>query len=208
MINTAWLREDLGSALSPPADRHMALLEDRVARMDHLLEGLSRFTRSIRALEEPESVNVAELVEASVAPSDHYQISTENLPRLVTPRAPLEHVLGNLIRNAVQHHDQSVANIKVTAERRPCGWEFCVTDDGPGIPPRLQERVFTMFLSLNPGPDRFGIGLPLVQRILERLGGTITCESPVADERGTRMRVFWPSKWRHPEKASSRAALG
>ncbi len=191
-----WLREDLGDSLESGTERHLSLLEDRVQKMETLLTGLSRFTRSTQEIDDPGEVNLNELVKACADLGEDFDLELGPMPTIVTPRAPLSHVLTNLIRNAVNHHDGR-AKVLVKAESQGESFAISVTDDGPGIPERLQHRVFSMFLTLNQdGEEHSGIGLSIVQRIVERVGGELRCESPVADGRGTCMTVLWPLHWR------------
>jgi len=65
---------------------------------------------------------------------------------------------------------------------------FEVSDDGPGIPQELRQRIFTPFFSCRPGGT--GLGLALVQRMVEEHHGTVTVDSAIG--RGTTFRVELP----------------
>jgi len=70
-----------------------------------------------------------------------------------------------------------------------------VEDDGPGIPREWQSAVFLPFRKINDadGPeDSSGMGLALVRRTLERIGGTIRLQSDAPAKRGTAFHVRWP----------------
>ena len=64
-----------------------------------------------------------------------------------------------------------------------------VSDNGPGIAPELQERIFTPFVTMREGGT--GLGLALVQRIVQAHQGTVAVESEVG--RGTTFRVELPT---------------
>ena len=69
-----------------------------------------------------------------------------------------------------------------------------VADNGIGIEPEQCERIFQIFLRLNPDRDtqRAGIGLPIVRKVMTLHGGTVTA-SP-APGGGTKLEMFIPAK--------------
>ena len=74
------------------------------------------------------------------------------------------------------------------------GGEYCftVTDDGPGIPRALQEKAFKLFQTLKPRNqvEGSGMGLALVRKHVETVGGKLTLES--AEGEGCSFRFTWP----------------
>ena len=82
---------------------------------------------------------------------------------------------GHITVRTLPHHDGHVA--------------FEVIDDGPGIPPEAQEHVFTPFFTLRPGGT--GLGLALVQRMVQAHQGSVSVDSTVG--RGTTFRVELPA---------------
>jgi len=114
------------------------------------------------------------------------------LPALRTDRAPLEQVLRNLIGNGLKHHDRTSGSVTVSARDVGDTVEFCVEDDGPGIPTRFHERIFQMFQTLKPRDEveGSGMGLAIVKKTVEVYGGSIRIESapPI---RGTAFIFSW-----------------
>jgi signal transduction histidine kinase len=53
------------------------------------------------------------------------------------------------------------------------GWEFTVSDQGPGIPAGLEEKVFEVGFTTRPGPFHGGMGLPVARHLAEQAGGTV-----------------------------------
>jgi signal transduction histidine kinase len=111
----------------------------------------------------------------SVEP-EHLQITAD--PDLV------EQVLINLVLNAIQAvEDQDDARIELSARidqrSRPV---VQVRDNGPGIPPDVQERIFVPFFTTK--EDGSGIGLSLSRQIMRLHGGTITVQSNADEEQG------------------------
>ena len=73
-------------------------------------------------------------------------------------------------------------------------YRFCVTDDGPGIPEKYQQRIFRMFETLKRRDEveASGVGLAIVDRLVQSLGGSIEVQSS-ASERGTTFVVTLPA---------------
>jgi signal transduction histidine kinase len=103
----------------------------------------------------------------------------------------IRQVLFNLLANAVGFSPPG-ATITMAAERRPDAVVFTVTDNGPGIPPEVQDRVFNWFESHSQGSRHrgAGLGLSIVRSFVELHGGTVTLDSVVG--RGTKVECRFP----------------
>ena len=108
----------------------------------------------------------------------HITVDCGDEPLLVRVDAGLiVQVLINLVNNAVKYTPAG-SNIRITAIPRENTAEICVSDNGPGIPDELKERVFEMFFTGgNPiGDSRrsLGLGLTLCQAIIHAHNGEMT----------------------------------
>ena len=108
----------------------------------------------------------------------HITVDCGDEPLLVRVDAGLiVQVLINLVNNAVKYTPAG-SNIRITAIPRENMAEICVSDNGPGIPDELKERVFEMFFTGgNPiGDSRrsLGLGLALCQAIIHAHNGEMT----------------------------------
>lgn len=95
----------------------------------------------------------------------------------------IERVVTNLVQNAIEHGGRHVV-VRVAES------SFEVEDDGPGIPPEERERVFEPFHRLRPRSAGSGLGLHLVQQVVERHGGRVALLG--APGGGTLARVEFP----------------
>jgi len=115
------------------------------------------------------------------------------LPRLHTDRAKLKVVVKNLLVNAVKFTEHG----QVTVRARTCdgGVEIAVADTGIGIGPDVLPIIFQPFRQADGGATRrrggVGLGLYIVRRYLDLLGGTIRVESELGC--GSTFRVWLPS---------------
>ena len=174
--------------------------------MEGLLEDLLRYSRAGRVLGEESVVLVPELVDEVVgllAPPPGLRIRcVSSAPEVLAYRTPLRQVLQNLLGNAIKHHDRDTGSIVVACELHEGRLEFSVCDDGPGIAPEFRERVFDMFETLRSRDELegSGMGLSIVKKIVESQGGTVHIEA--AEERGTRVRFWWPLRAAAAQPAS------
>jgi len=207
-----WLEEDLGPRLEGENLEHLRALRSRVQRMDDMLSGLIRFSRAGQAMDDAAEIDLQAVLdgilehelsdEAAGRPTSGFTVRAEGaLPTLRTVRAPLERVLANLVTNAVRHHDRDQGTVIVRANDESAHQVTIeVEDDGPGIEPRHQERIFQLFQTLVPKDrkESSGMGLAVARRTVLSLGGSIEVESPIRDGRGTLFRVKWPRVLRRP----------
>jgi signal transduction histidine kinase len=138
---------------------------------------------------------VSDIAESLAPPSGFVVRFSGEALVISTPRSPLEHVLRNLIANAIKHHDRPAGDIEVSARPIAGGTEFSVADDGPGIAPEFHKRIFTIFQTLANRDDQEsgGVGLSIVQKTVQRNGGLVWVES-APPALGTRFVFTWPSK--------------
>jgi PAS domain S-box-containing protein len=191
-----WITEDLGDAAKEGVKRNLGRVMDRIQRLGCVVDDLLAYAHAGTASGDAVSVDLHGLINGvlDILPRPrgfHVSVRIDSEP-FVTSKAPLESVLRNLISNAIGHHDRSSGHIDIRARDIGRYCELTIADDGPGIPPASQERVFRMFQALAPGaPEHSGIGLALSKRLVEAHGGRITLES-TEGIRGTTFRVWWP----------------
>ncbi len=191
-----WIQDDLGESLQGETAEHMRLLRARIKRMDRLLDDILVYSRAGRNVAEPEEVDVGKLVaDLSLlldVPGGMEIEADPSLPTFTTRRVLLLQVLHNLVGNAVKHHDGPPGRVRVGADPTELSWSFWVQDDGPGIPPRFQERIFGMFQTLKRRDEveGSGMGLALVRKIVEAQGGRVEVTS--GEGRGACFRFAWP----------------
>jgi len=100
-----------------------------------------------------------------------------SLPALQADRLKLSQALVNLIQNAVRATDKDAA-VRIVAGPAPGGGlELAVEDDGPGVDPELQARLFQPFTA-GKGSEGLGMGLYMARLIVESHGGTIRHVAP------------------------------
>jgi PAS domain S-box-containing protein len=193
-----WIETDAREVLPPASREHLVKLRGRVQRMERLLDDLLAFSRAGRIQHAPEHVHTTALVRSVFdllsPPADFRLLVDDNMPELVTQRVPLETVLRNLMGNAIKHHHRPDGSIQVSAKEFGDMFEFCVVDDGPGIAANFHERIFDLFQTLQPRDqvEGSGMGLAIVKKTVESMGGTICVDSDIGQ--GAAFRFTWPKK--------------
>lgn len=104
------------------------------------------------------------------------RISSDPLPTVQAHAIHIGQVFQNLIANAITHNKNPVA-IHVSVEEKADVWQFRVQDNGAGIAPEDQARIFQPFKRLNLSEEGAGLGLSICAKIVELHGGRIWCES-------------------------------
>lgn len=153
--------------------------------MAELLEGLLELSRIGRVINPPVSGPLTRLVRKAAEPlQDKIEQRgitleiEENMPVFWGDQLRLSEVFQNLLENAIKFMgDQPAPRIEVSARVDSDKLVCVVRDNGIGIDPQHQDRVFNLFERLNPEIDGTGIGMPLVKRIIEAHSGTIEIES-------------------------------
>lgn len=195
-----WLADDLVGLLPEPNQQQIRLLQERVHRMEALIDGLLEYSRVGRTTSVAETVDVAELLADVIdllAPPPTFRLEiAPGMPTLTTDRLPLSQVFANLIGNAIKHHVRAAGRVKISVEDLGDCYQFAVSDDGTGIAPEHHEQIFTIFQTLraSDNQENTGIGLAIVKRLVEKQGGTISLESQVGQ--GTTFRFTWTKQLR------------
>lgn len=193
----SWIEEDAAHVLPAPSKVHFEKLQQRVGRMETLLNDLLAYSRAGRQRHKPQRVEsgalIGQIIELLGLPAGFTVHVGESMPVLYTEQVALEIVLRNLLNNTFKHHPQPQEGHAWVTAREDADWvEFCVTDDGPGIDPQFHQRIFGIFQTLRPRDEveGSGIGLSLVKRLVEMRGGVIRVESALGE--GATFCFTWP----------------
>jgi light-regulated signal transduction histidine kinase (bacteriophytochrome) len=188
-----WIEEDLQDSLSDDTREMLALMRNRMHRMESLIEGILQYSRAGRAHEQPVSVDVGRLVRETVdllAPDSAIVSVQIDLPVVISEPTPLRQVFQNLIGNAIKHGGDGV-QIEIEATEAGAFWEFSVSDNGPGVAAEYHERIWGIFQTLEARDmvEGTGIGLSLVKKLVEAQGGQVGVTSSAGS--GARFWFLW-----------------
>lgn len=188
---TDLLLVDHGAVLPDEARTHAERIRDAGANMDALIDDLLAYCRLDRVERDPETValdgvmrEVLQQIDAVLTDRDA-DIQVEGpLPAVLGHRRLLVHVLANLLINATTFvPPDRQPRIVVRAVSANGTVRVSIRDNGIGIAPEHHERIFRIFERLH-GRDSFpgtGIGLALVAKSIERMGGRVGVDSVVGE---------------------------
>lgn len=198
-----FLEEDLGGYLAsneadPGVGRNLERLREQARKGNALISGILDY--SVVGLENEkrslvDSRRMVESIGATLGLSPGKLVIDGEMPVFRTQATSLEQVLANLIGNSFKYNpDIDGAVTTVSSERHGDYFRFSVADNGPGIEPRFHERVFKAFTTLEEHQDidSSGIGLSIVKKAVEILGGVIELDSEPG--RGSTFRFTWPTE--------------
>ena len=191
-----WIKEDLGTNLPEDSKKNIELLQNRVQRMSALITGILEYSRVGRIKVEQEKVDtnklLAEIID-TLSPPERFNMNIQpNMPMLKTEKILLQQVFSNLISNAIKYNDKAIGEISVSVKELEVFYEFTVMDNGHGIAPEHQEKVFDIFQTLESKDktESTGIGLSIVKKIITEHGCTIRIDSEIG--KGAKFIFTWP----------------
>ncbi len=197
-----YLTEDAEAALAAgetePARALLARVREQSRRLTAMLAALFDYSRAGYKQDVMASVDLAALVATivtSLPRREGLHVEIEGgWPVIDTLAAPLDLVVRNLIDNAIKHHDRAEKTITLSCREQADALEITIADDGPGIETRHHQAILLPFRRLSEAddPNSSGMGLALVKRTIEAVGGRLEIESDPSVRRGAAFKVFWP----------------
>jgi signal transduction histidine kinase len=112
-----------------------------------------------------------------------YDLGRDNVTVLPIPEVPpgILHAdrrdfglaLLSLLFNAAEAMSERGGELSMRVSIDAAGWKFAVSDQGPGIPAGLEEKIFEVGFTTRTGPIHMGMGLPVARQLAEEAGGTL-----------------------------------
>jgi signal transduction histidine kinase len=152
--------------------------------MDNLITDSLNYAKAVQTELTLEPIDPGVLVRGIVETYPQFQPPRAEIevagafPLVLANQAGLIQCFSNLIGNAVKFvHTGQSPRVRVWAEPRAELVRLWVEDNGIGIPPDEQERVFVMFQRISKKFEGTGVGLALVRKVVEKMRGRVGFES-------------------------------
>jgi two-component system sensor histidine kinase KdpD len=202
IIGSASTLRQFNETLEPQTRLELAeAIEDEATRLSRFVDQLLTVTRTEKSLlGAGEWLDPAEILYSAVERARRYfdrhtiilQMAGE-APAIIGHPSLLEQSLFNIIENAAKYAPVgSLITVSLTVEKDAI--TLAVTDEGPGISLKDQQRIFDKFTRLDPDGPRMGsgLGLTISRNIAHLMQATLTVESPINDGKGSRFMMRFP----------------
>jgi PAS domain S-box-containing protein len=177
----------------------LSMVTSSVDRLKSTIANLTEIAKVQKETAQQETVSIEKVLEEVVedlgrlVPDTGVSIQKYlEVDEIKFARKHLRSILLNLLSNAIKYHSKErkpVVEIRTRIERNYIVIE--VKDNGLGIAANNIEKLFTMFKRFHTHVEGTGIGLYIIKRIVENVGGKIQVESRV--EEGTKFIIYLPN---------------
>jgi PAS domain S-box-containing protein len=179
------VREKVAFLIDEDIPESIQYILNSASQMDSLLSGLLRLSYSGRAVIKIEELDMNKLI-SHVAKTFEFRIKETGVELKISELPPckgdmmhINQVFSNLLDNALKYfHPDCPGIIGISGYKEKDQSVYCVEDNGIGIAPEHQKKIFEIFHQLNPAMGAgAGLGLTIVSRILDRHSGKVWVES-------------------------------
>ncbi len=193
-------QEDLADGEVSEVARNLKTITRQAGKLDRLVGDILDLSRADLADQDPDKIDLQQLI-AEVADQQRLQAESKSVALKLNDAYSVEirsqatrvtQILENLISNGIKYSDPSKSNrwVEVTALTLDEEVRLRVSDNGLGIPEEHLDKLFTMFQRFHSNVEvGSGLGLSIVKKHVDKLGGEIRCESSPA---GTTFTVSLP----------------
>ena len=179
------LKKRYGGKLDAQADEYIEFANKGSITLQQLLRDLLAFSRITRSELRSDAVNTKILLQDILKNIDleikekNAVVLSENMLVTIGDKNLLQLVFQNLILNGIKYNTNPQPVIKISGKQEDRTITFCVEDNGIGIKPEHQTRIFEPFNRLHTKNEYAGtgLGLSICKKVIERLGGKIWIES-------------------------------
>lgn len=192
--------ERLAASKDPKVSQALPRLERALDRAVKLAADVLVYGKTEEAAPEAQPVSLGEAVKEAAAEARLAETGVKLVSKVATSDQvmadpdQLHRILVNLLRNArqaIEHQEGRTApgRVEVSIEAQAGASLIRISDDGPGVPPRIRERLFQPFAGSG-RPDSTGLGLAIARELAQGHGGDLSLS--VTGEQGTVFELRLP----------------
>ena len=191
--------------LDERGEQYIEFAVDGAKRMQQLINDLLAFSRVGRSGADLEPVDLEQVLAqalrqlAALIEETEAEVTHDPLPTVRGDASLLVQLLQNLVGNGLKFRSEAAPRVHIGVRRAEGGdthdaaWEFTCSDNGIGIDPQYEEKIFVIFQRLH-GRDSYGgtgIGLAMCKKIVEHHGGRLWLDPDRPGSDGTGATFRW-----------------
>jgi PAS domain S-box-containing protein len=183
-------------------DRYILLIKKSLMKLNSFIEEMNNFYRVDKLEVQREKINLGEILHDELENLQNqdedsfvqFEIEIEQQKEFYSDKVRIRTIVTNILSNAIKYQDTRKENpfIKIVAKVDDKYFDLCIEDNGIGIDPAFQEKIFDLFFRATDQAQGSGLGLFIVKDTIERLAGTIQVKSIVGE--GTTFQVRIPNQ--------------
>ncbi len=180
---------------------YIRLIENRIMKLDNFIRDILSHSKNLNTEINISRIYFKEVIDNCFAElaylentsriNKHIVISDEEF---YNDHIRIYEIFRNLLSNSIKYLnpyiEENLVNIEILVDQHKA--EITISDNGIGIDPKIQARVFEMFFKGSDKSDSSGIGLYIVQQAVNKLDGLIRLESE--SNKGTKFMITLPNR--------------
>ncbi|MFE3872697.1 PAS domain S-box protein [Flavobacterium sp. ZS1P70] len=181
----SWIKEDNDRAFSDQTLKYFSMIEHKVEKMDHLIEGILTYSKIDKEDMVKENVNTQQIIQGIVdiihIPKHITIIIKNKLPIIKADRYRIQQLFQNIIGNAVNYIEREAGLVEIASEEFDDHYVFSIKDNGVGIAKEHHKKIFNTFQSYTKSEHSTGLGLSIVKKVVDTYNGEIWIESELGE---------------------------
>ncbi len=177
------LEDDYGNVIDNKGIEKLKLISDNVHRIETLVSAIRDYSSIKKVSDENSDLDLHKLVDDTLEELNlckTIQVDIINkLPSLKGEKHSFKHLFVNLIENAIKFNDKDDKKIKIGCNEEEGFWKFYIKDNGKGIDEPYLKKVFIAFFKLENDSKSAGLGLSIVQKVINLYKGKVWAESEI-----------------------------
>lgn len=163
--------------LNEQSAEYFDMIGKSVRKMDNQISSILTYSQADLMIQEKKEVDLKQMIldiRDQLMPTKHIDLvfATE-MPVIMSHRNQVEQVLHNLLSNAIKFSPENNAQIIWSCIEKGDQYEISIQDNGIGIEEKYFEKIFKIFQSLSVRQDSSGVGLAIVKKVVNALGGEV-----------------------------------
>ena len=164
-------------ALNEQSAEYFDMIGKSIRKMDNQISSILTYSKAGLMVEEKKEVDVKQLIldiRDQIMPTKQIDlVFASDMPIVLSHRNQLEQVVHNLMSNAIKFSPEEHARITWRCTQEDDKYELSIQDNGIGIEEKFFDKIFQLFQSLSVRQDSSGVGLAIVKKVVNALGGEV-----------------------------------